>query len=160
MCALFVCLAHTSARDVVADIIHFVFVMAAYIPLYTTSCEYLIPNHVNEQTISWISTYMLVGTAKDCASVGLAGADHKQLVEDIISELVAAVSAKEGIAFQSGAIERLAAYTDVVTDFPCGVKEFEWRNQYFYDLGDEACPLHNGLLRECAEKGKLGFELP
>lgn len=103
---------------------------------------------------------MLVGTAKDCASVGQAGSDHTQLVEDVISELVAAVSAKEGIAFPSGTIERLAAYTDVVADFPCGVKEFEWRNRYFYDLGDGACPIHNGLLRECAEQGKLGFELP
>lgn len=108
----------------------------------------------------WIATYMLVGTAKDCASVGQAGADHKDLVEDIISELVAAVSAKEGITFPEGSIERLAAYTDVVADFPCGVKEFEWRNQYFYDLGDEACPKHNGLLKECAAAGKLGFELP
>jgi len=108
----------------------------------------------------WIATYMLVGTARDCASVGQAGADHKDLVEDIISELVAAVSAKEGITFAEGSIERLAAYTDVVADFPCGVKEFEWRNQYFYDLGDEACPKHNALLKECASAGKLGFELP
>lgn len=112
------------------------------------------------EKLIWISTYMLVGTAKDCSSVGQAGNEHKQLVEDVITELIAAVSAKEGISFTSGAIERLAAYTDVVADFPCGVKEFEWRNQYFYDLGDEACPVHNGLLRECAEAGKLSFELP
>lgn len=108
----------------------------------------------------WIATYMLVGTAKDCASVGQAGKDHKDLVEDIISELVTAVSAKEGITFPDGSIARLAAYTDVVADFPCGVKEFEWRNQYFYDLGDESCPLHNDLLKQCAAAGKLGFELP
>ncbi|KAL7501656.1 hypothetical protein ACHAWT_009468 [Skeletonema menzelii] len=108
----------------------------------------------------WIATYMLVGTARNCSSVGQAGNEHKELVEDIISELVAAVSAKEGITFPEGSIERLAAYTDVVADFPCGVKEFEWRNQYFYDLSDEACPKHNALLRECAAAGKLGFELP
>lgn len=103
---------------------------------------------------------MLVGTAKDCFSVGQAGEDYKELVEQVVSELVAAVSAKEGIEFQDGTIERLAAYTDVVADFPCGVKEFEWRNQYFYNLGDDACPTHNALLRECADKGALGFELP
>lgn len=112
------------------------------------------------EKLIWIATYMLVGTAKDCSSVGQAGSEHKQLVEDVISELVSAVSAKEGIAFPSGTIERLAAYTDVVSDFPCGVKEFEWRNRYFYDLGDDACPIHNGLLRECEEGGKLGFALP
>jgi hypothetical protein len=110
--------------------------------------------------IRWISTYMLVGTAKECKSVGQAGSDHTELVQQVIGELLAAVSTKEGIEFQAGSVERLAAYTDVVTDFPCAVKEFEWRNQYFYNLGEESCPTHNGLLRECAEKGLLGFELP
>lgn len=109
---------------------------------------------------SWISTYMLVGAAKDCPSVGQAGTEHKELVEQVINELTAAVAAKEGCTFESGTVERLAAYTEVVKDFPCAVKEFEWRNQYFYNLGDEACPTHNGLLRDCAEAGKLSFELP
>lgn len=109
---------------------------------------------------SWISTYMLVGTAKECKSVGQAGADYRGLVEQVITELVQAVSAHEGIAFEVGTIPRLAAYTDVVTDFPCAVKEFEWRNQYFYNLGDDKCPVHNGLLRECADKGFLSFALP
>ena len=81
-------------------------------------------------------------------------------MRDIVDELVAAVSQKEGIDFPDGTLERLAAYTDVVADFPCGVKEFEWRNQYFYDLGDNVCSSHNGLLRECQEKGLLAFELP
>lgn len=103
---------------------------------------------------------MLVGTAKECSSVGQAGADHKELVEQVVNELIAAVSAKEEIAFEDGTMKRLAAYTDVVTDFPCAVKEFEWRNQYFYNLGDDVCPTHNGLLRECAEKGFLSFPLP
>mmetsp|Transcript_5348 Transcript_5348/g.10989 ORF Transcript_5348/g.10989 Transcript_5348/m.10989 type:complete len:130 (-) Transcript_5348:69-458(-) len=112
------------------------------------------------EKLIWISTYMLVGAAKECESVGEAGSEHTDLVSSVISELVAAVSAKEGIEFKEGTIERLAAYTDVVTNFPCAVKEFEWRNQYFFDLGDEACPTHNGLLRECEEKGFLSFELP
>jgi hypothetical protein len=103
---------------------------------------------------------MLVGTAKGCSSVGQAGKDYKELVEQVVNELTAAVSAKEGIEFEEGTMKRLAAYTDVVADFPCAVKEFEWRNQYFYTLGDEACPTHNELLRECKEKGALGFELP
>ena len=78
----------------------------------------------------------------------------------MVNELVAAVSVKEGITFPAGTMERLAAYTDVVTSFPCAVKEWEWRNEYFFNLGDEACPTHNSLLKECAEKGFLGFELP
>jgi hypothetical protein len=103
---------------------------------------------------------MLVGTAKGCRSVGQAGSDHTSLVERVITELVSAVSAKESIEFEAGTVERLKAYTDVVADFPCAVKEFEWRNQYFYNLGDDACPTHNALLRECAAQGKLSFDLP
>lgn len=112
------------------------------------------------EKLMWISTYMLVGVAKDCKSVGEAGSKHGDLVEDIVKELVSAVSAKEGITFPDGTMARLAAYTDVVADFPCGVKEFEWRNKYFYDLGDEAVPTHNALLKECAASGKLSFQLP
>mmetsp|Transcript_31096 Transcript_31096/g.45941 ORF Transcript_31096/g.45941 Transcript_31096/m.45941 type:complete len:104 (+) Transcript_31096:828-1139(+) len=103
---------------------------------------------------------MLVGTAKECSSVGEAGRKYKELVEEVISELTAAVAAEEGIAFPEGVIERLASYTDVVADFPCAVKEFEWRNSYFYKLGDELCSKHNTLMRECAQKCFLGFQLP
>lgn len=112
------------------------------------------------EKLIWISTYMLVGAAKECSSVGQAGSEHAELVEQVVNELVAGVAEKEGITFKPGTMERLAAYTDVVTDFPAAVKEFEWRNQYFYNLGDDVCPTHNGLLRECAEKGLLSFELP
>lgn len=103
---------------------------------------------------------MLVGTAKECASVGQAGKEHSHLVKQIVNELVAATSSKEGISFPDGVMARLAAYTDKVAEFPCAVKEFEWRNRYFYNLGDSACPVHNRLLRECKEKGLIDFDLP
>jgi hypothetical protein len=111
------------------------------------------------EKLMWISTYMLVGAAKGCSTVGEAGSEHGDVVEQVINELVAAVSAKEGISFPDGTLDRLKAYTDVVADFPCAVKEFEWRNKYFWDLGDEAVPTHNALLKECAGNGVLGFDL-
>ena len=113
------------------------------------------------EKLIWISTYMLVGTAKDCSSVGQAGTDYATLVEQVVQELVTAVSRVEQLSFSPGTMDRLRAYTDVVTNFPCAVKEFEWRNQYFYQLENgQACPIHNGLLQECAQQGKLGFDLP
>lgn len=112
------------------------------------------------EKLIWISTYMLVGTAKQCSSVGQAESEYKDLIESVIKELVAAVSVTEGITFPNGTIERLSAYTDIVADFPAAVKEFQWRNKYFYDLGDGACPTHNSLLRECADRGLIGFQLP
>ena len=112
------------------------------------------------EKLMWISTYMLVGAANNCPTVGDAGKDHGDTVEAIVTELVAAVSQKENIEFPEGTIDRLKSYTDVVANFPCGVKEFEWRNKYFWDLGDDAVPTHNALLKECAEKGILSFDLP
>lgn len=103
---------------------------------------------------------MLIGTAKECSSVGEAKSRYGDIVEKLVNELVNATAAKEGIGFEPSTLERLNAYTDSVADFPCAVKEFEWRNQYFYDMGDDAVPLHNQLLRECKEKGLLAFDLP
>jgi hypothetical protein len=111
------------------------------------------------EKLMWISTYMLVGTAKGCQTVGEAGRKYGDVVEQVVKEMVAAIGSKEGIQFSDGVVERLKAYTDVVDDFPCAVKEFEWRNKYFWDLGDDAVPTHNALLRECAEKDVLGFDL-
>ncbi|KAL7571435.1 hypothetical protein ACA910_019193 [Epithemia clementina (nom. ined.)] len=122
------------------------------------------------EKLIWIATYMLVGTAKGCSSVGQAGAEHGTLVEQVVNELVTAVSQAEQITFPPGTMTRLSAYTDVVSNFPCAVKEFEWRNEYFYKLKSPssspsttttlACPIHNQLLQECAQQGKLSFELP
>ena len=109
---------------------------------------------------------MLVGTAKGCQSVGQAGNDYNGLVTEVIVELMNAIEQKESVIFPEGTIPRLAAYTDVVTDFPCAVKEFQWRNQYFFqlkrsdDVNTAACPIHNELLQECETKGYLSFDLP
>jgi ketopantoate reductase len=112
------------------------------------------------EKLIWISTYMLVGAVNNCSSVGDASKNYSKQIESIINELVTGVSEKEGITFTQGTIDRLKSYTDVVADFPCGVKEFEWRNKYFYDLGDDNVPIHNNLLKECSKKGILSFDLP
>ena len=108
---------------------------------------------------------MLVGTAMGCKSVGEAGSEFNEIVTKVIVELMNAIEQNENVIFPEGTIPRLAAYTDVVADFPCAVKEFQWRNQYFYNLkgSDDskiACPNHNELLQECFKKGFLSFELP
>ena len=85
---------------------------------------------------------------------------YPDLISQVVQEMIQAVSTKEQITFDDGTIDRLRAYTDVVANFPCAVKEFEWRNQYFWQLGDDQVPAHNALLRECQEKDLLGFTLP
>lgn len=124
------------------------------------------------EKLMWISGYMLMGAAKGCETVGEVKERFSEDMDALVSEMTAAVEARYGITFEAGVSERLAAYTDVVATFPCAVKEFEWRNGFFWAIsrqlvkdaaGDEAkdaLPLHTSLLRSCADQGLLGFDLP
>jgi hypothetical protein len=98
---------------------------------------------------------MLVGS-KHKVTVGEVESAHSQEVSALITELVAAGSAALGVQLEPGVVERLKAYARSVAHFPTAVKEFEWRNGYFYGLTQQAaaegredpCPLHTALLRE------------
>lgn len=105
--------------------------------------------------LSFCSAFMLVG-AKHKVTVGEVESAHSQEVSDLINELAAAGSAALGVQLEPGVVERLNAYARSVAHFPTAVKEFEWRNGYFYGLTQQAaaegrpdpCPLHTALLRE------------
>jgi hypothetical protein len=98
---------------------------------------------------------MLVG-AKHKVTVGEVESAHTREVSDLINELAAAGSAALGVQLEPGVVERLKAYARSVSHFPTAVKEFEWRNGYFYGLTQQAvaegradpCPLHTALLRD------------
>ena len=89
------------------------------------------------------------------------GSDADELAFRELSSLlgtrVAAAAAGEaalGVKLAPGAFERLAAYGRVVAHFPTAVKEFEWRNGWFYKLTCDAVkagredpmPLHTQAL--------------
>ena len=67
----------------------------------------------------------------------------------LIDELVEAGGKKVGVTLQPGTADRLAAYAASVADFPTGVKEFEWRNGWFYDISKKAM--------EAGEKDPMPF---
>lgn len=98
---------------------------------------------------------MLVG-AKHKVSVGEVESRYKAEVSALINELAAAGSAALGVQLEPGVVERLNAYARSVAHFPTAVKEFEWRNGYFYGLTQKAvsegrpdpCPMHTALLKE------------
>lgn len=74
----------------------------------------------------------------------------------LIRELSAAGESELGIHLDSGVVERLCAYSRSVADFPTAVKEFPWRNGFFYDISQQAqqegqadpCPTHTAWLKE------------
>jgi hypothetical protein len=116
------------------------------------------------EKLIWICSFMLVGALHGGVTVGEVEAQHKDQVSVLILELARAVEAtQKGVKFGPRVPERLCAYARSVAHFPTAIKEFEWRNGFFWDLSEAAeddgdkpdpCPLHTrycnqGLLEDC-----------
>ncbi|MCO5568629.1 hypothetical protein L7F22_022328 [Adiantum nelumboides] len=79
-----------------------------------------------------------------------------QEVVALIKELAKAAAATKNLTFDTGIEARLCAYARSVAHFPAALKEFEWRNGWFYELSKKAtesglsdpCPLHTSWLKE------------
>ncbi len=101
---------------------------------------------------------MLVGAKHGGITVGAVESDHGEEVAALIAELTAAGAADMGLEMDDDetVITRLRAYARAVSHFPTAVKEFEWRNGYFWGLSVAAekegradpCPRHSALLKE------------
>ena len=104
----------------------------------------------------WICAFMLVGALNGGITVGEVEKEHSEQLKAEVTELCAAGEAALGVKLAPGAFERLAAYGRVVAHFPTAVKEFEWRNGWFYAITEAAvkdgkadpCPLHTAGLKE------------
>lgn len=107
------------------------------------------------EKLIWIAAFMLVG-AKHGGTVGDVERDHREDVTLLIKELASAGAAELGISLDAGYVDRLTAYARTVAHFPTAVKEFEWRNGWFYDISKRAmtdgkpdpCPTHTAWLKE------------
>ncbi len=101
---------------------------------------------------------MLVG-ARYKVTVGEVEQQHRAEVDELVEELATAGAAELSINLAAGSAplpERLADYTRLVSHFPTAVKEFAWRNGWFWDISKarlaagqpDPCPKHTALLRE------------
>uniref|UniRef100_A0A0G4I1T6 Ketopantoate reductase C-terminal domain-containing protein n=1 Tax=Chromera velia CCMP2878 TaxID=1169474 RepID=A0A0G4I1T6_9ALVE len=112
------------------------------------------------EKLIWICAYMLVGAKNGGVTVGEVQEKYTKEVTDLVNELAKAVSEKEGVTFNPGMVERLAAYTMSVAHFPTAVKELPWRNGFFQQLSETAakegrgdpCPLHSEWLEGVLKK--------
>lgn len=108
------------------------------------------------EKLIWISAFMLVGAAHGGCTVGEVEQQHTAEVLALIRELKSACESQLGVSFQEGTEARLCAYTRSVAHFPTAVKEFKWRNGFFWDLSQAArtkgeadpCPTHSALLQQ------------
>lgn len=106
------------------------------------------------EKLVWISAFMVVGATHKC-TVGEVEGKHKAQVAELIAELAEAGGADLGVKLDGGYVERLCAYARSVAHFPTAVKEFEWRNGYFYNISVKAmqqgkadpCPKHTAMLK-------------
>ncbi|KAG8388200.1 hypothetical protein BUALT_Bualt02G0101000 [Buddleja alternifolia] len=123
------------------------------------SCKVLEKDAFQKQMLEkliWICAFMLVGARHPGATVGSVENEYRSEVSALIAELAAAAAAEKGIVFEEAIEERLCAYSRAVAHFPTAVKEFKWRNGWFYSLSEKAiaqgkqdpCPLHTAWLKE------------
>ncbi|GAB4850576.1 hypothetical protein Ancab_029885 [Ancistrocladus abbreviatus] len=123
------------------------------------SCKVLDKEAFQKQMLEkliWISAFMLVGAHHPGATVGVVEKEYRSEVSSLITELSSAAAAEKGIVFEEAMEQRLCAYSRAVAHFPTAVKEFKWRNGWFYSLTEKAivegkpdpCPLHTAWLRE------------
>ncbi|KAI3463492.1 hypothetical protein Pfo_020155 [Paulownia fortunei] len=123
------------------------------------SCKVLEKDAFQKQMLEkliWICAFMLVGARHPGATVGVVEKEYRSEVSALIAELAAAAAADKGIVFEGAIEDRLCAYSRAVAHFPTAVKEFKWRNGWFYLLSEKAiaqgkqdpCPLHTAWLKE------------
>ena len=87
------------------------------------------------------------------------GAPHASELRALIDETSAAAAREIGVTLEPGTFARLSAYGRSVPNFPTAIKEFEWRNGWFYkrstaavlaaggDAAADPTPLHTASLR-------------
>ncbi|WOH09973.1 hypothetical protein DCAR_0729434 [Daucus carota subsp. sativus] len=123
------------------------------------TCKVLEKTEFQKQMLEkliWISAFMLVGARHPGATVGAVEKEFRSEVSSLISELASAAAAEKSITFEEAMEDRLCAYSRAVSHFPTAVKEFKWRNGWFYSLSKKAiaagkpdpCPLHTAWLKE------------
>ncbi|XP_031279467.1 uncharacterized protein LOC116137912 isoform X1 [Pistacia vera] len=105
------------------------------------SCKVLDKEAFQKQMLEkliWISAFMLVGARHPGATVGVVEKEYRSEVCSLIVELASAAAAEKGLTFEEAMEDRLCAYSRAVAHFPTAVKEFKWRNGWFYSLTEKA----------------------
>ncbi|CAJ2656414.1 uncharacterized protein LOC123924574 [Trifolium pratense] len=123
------------------------------------SCKVLDKEAFERQMLEkliWICSVMLVGARHGGIPVGVVEKEFRSELCSLIAELASAAASEKGVTFEEAMEERLCAYSRAVAHFPTAVKEFKWRNGWFYSLFEKAtaqgkpdpCPLHTQWLKE------------
>lgn len=113
----------------------------------------------------WISSVMLIGSVHGGIPVGEVEKFHKKELTEMVSEMGNMIRTTLAIAVFPNQVERLNAYSRVIPQFPTALKEFKWRNGFFYDFSmlarkngfGDYTPMHTAYLEEGKERGLLSW---
>ena len=84
------------------------------------------------EKLIWISVFNLIGAVHGNISMGEVARAHEKEVTEMSIELATMVRFTLTVGMLPNIEDRLLAYARAVKDFPTAIKEFEWRNGFFY----------------------------
>lgn len=102
------------------------------------------------EKLIWICVFNLIGAVHGNVPMGEVAKMHEKEVTEMSIELAQMVRFTLTVGMLPNIEERLLAYGRVVKDFPTALKEFKWRNGFFYDYSllakknkfDDPTPMH------------------
>lgn len=90
------------------------------------------------EKLIWICAFNLIGAVHGNISMGEVARFHVKEATEMSKELASMIRFTLTVGMLPNIEERLLAYARRVKDFPTGMKEFKWRNGFFYDYSQLA----------------------
>lgn len=95
------------------------------------------------EKLIWICVFNLIGAVHGNISMGEVSRMHVKEVTELATEMAQMVRFTLTVGMLPDIEERLLAYGHKVKDFPTALRDFEWRNGFFYDYSQLA--MKNGF---------------
>lgn len=90
------------------------------------------------EKLIWICTFNLIGAVHGNITMGEISDMHVKEVTDLSLELAQMVRFTLTVGMMPNIEDRMLAYGTAVKDFKSGLKEFKWRNGFFYEYSQLA----------------------
>eukprot|EP00181_Compsopogon_caeruleus_P006714 CAMPEP_0184678524 /NCGR_PEP_ID=MMETSP0312-20130426/1282_1 /TAXON_ID=31354 /ORGANISM="Compsopogon coeruleus, Strain SAG 36.94" /LENGTH=334 /DNA_ID=CAMNT_0027127337 /DNA_START=1306 /DNA_END=2310 /DNA_ORIENTATION=+ len=118
------------------------------------------------EKLIWICAFNLIGAVHGGITVGEVAAKHRREVDDMVDEMAVMVRYTLACPLFPGLSDRLVAYARAVSHFPTALKEFQWRNGWFYSFTllarkngfDDFTPMHTDYLVDGKARGLIHWD--